>query len=73
MTSTPSTLKKRKKAKSVNRAALVEYSDTVKGMALAAYRKSAIVMDACAAVGIGRRTWYGWIKADPVFAAQVLE
>jgi AcrR family transcriptional regulator len=32
-----------------------------------------MVRNACLAAGIGRRTWYGWIEEDKLFAALVNE
>lgn len=38
---------------------------------LEAYRKTRSVSRACRAAGIGRRTFYDWLEADPEFAAAV--
>ena len=42
-----------------------------KKAALAAYVETGIVASACRAVGIGRTTWYRWIREDKDFAAVV--
>src|SRR4051812_4249173 len=44
-----------------------------KTAALAAFRQTATVADACAAAGVSRSAWYYWVAGDPEFARQAFD
>lgn len=48
------------------------HSDAEKARALVQFRELGTVKAACEAAGIGRRTWYDWLEADPEFASLVM-
>jgi hypothetical protein len=50
----------------------LEVSDAVMATALAKFRESGIVSEACATAQISRQTWYNWIERDAVFARAVM-
>jgi hypothetical protein len=61
--------KPRRTKRTPEKAGLPTHSDATKARALKAYVGLGNITAACEAAGIGRRTWYDWIDADPAFAA----
>ena len=51
----------------------VEHKDPKKTRALVAFLRNGTIAAACAAAGVGRRTWYNWCEADEAFAALAAE